>query len=250
MNRRAAWILSLIVFPLMTLGCEGSQGSQPTADPARQSERDRMVEQQLVARGIRNQAVLAAMRRVPRHRFVPGSYAEFAYEDGALPIGHSQTITQPYLVAFMTEALELKGDEKVLEIGTGSGYQAAVLAEIVRQVYTVEIVEPLAARAAETLAALGYRHVTVRAGDGYQGWPEQAPFDAIIVTAAPEHVPQPLLDQLKVGGRLILPVGRFFQDLVRYRRTKDGYERTELLPVRFVPMTGEPKAGPSGSGGR
>lgn len=251
MQCSASWITSLFVVQLAVLGCSnGAQDSRLPADPARQSERNRMVDRQIVARGIQDPAAIAALRRVPRHRFVPASYSEFAYMDGPLPIGHSQTITQPYLVAYMTEVLELRGHEKVLEIGTGSGYQAAVLAEIVPRVFTMEIVEPLANQAARTLAELGYDLVTVRAGDGYQGWPEEAPFDAIIVTAAPDHVPQPLLDQLAVGGRLILPVGEFFQSLVRYRRTKDGYERTELLPVRFVPMTSEPKEAAPGSRGR
>ncbi len=245
------WLLFLPVVHLFMLGCgEGVQGDPLMAAPPRQPERNRMVEHQIVARGIRDPAVIAAMRRVPRHRFVPAPYSEFAYLDGPLPIGHGQTITQPYLVAYMTEALELQGREKVLEIGTGSGYQAAVLAEIARQVFTIEIVEPLASQAARTLAELGYGRVTVRTGDGYRGWPEEAPFDAIIVTAAPDHVPQPLLDQLAVGGRLVLPVGEFFQSLVRYRRTREGYERTELLPVRFVPMTSEPQDGAPGSGGR
>lgn len=195
-----------------------------------------MVEDQILPRGIRDPAVLAAMRRVPRHQFVPDSESRFAYADGPLPIGYGQTISQPSLVAFMTEALGLRGQEKVLEIGTGSGYQAAVLAEIVPRVFSIEIVEPLAAQAAQTLAQLGYRNVTVRVGDGYRGWPEEAPFDAIIVTAAPDHVPQPLLDQLAIGGRLILPVGDFLQRLVLYRRTHDGYERSDLLFVRFVPL--------------
>lgn len=237
-----------IVLQLLILGCgEGSRSDQPVADPARQAERDRMVDHQIIARGITAPAVIAAMRHVPRHQFVPAPYAWIAYGDGALPIGHGQTITQPYLVALMTEALRLRGDEKVLEVGTGSGYQAAVLAEIVPQVFTIEIVEPLAKRAAGTLAELGYRNVKVRTGDGYQGWPEEAPFDAIIVTAASDHVPPPLLEQLAEGGRLVLPVGEFFQNLVLYRRTKDGYERTELAAVRFVPMVREEHALSSGA---
>lgn len=199
-----------------------------------------MVEHQIVARSISNPVVIAAMRRVPRHRFVPAFYSGLAYADGPLPIGHGQTISQPYVVAFMTEALALQGHEKVLEIGTGSGYQTAVLAEIVPRVFSIEIIEPLATQAAKTLAALGYKSVTVRAGDGYRGWPEKAPFDAILVTAAPDHVPQPLLEQLAVGGRLVLPVGTSFQQLELYRRTRNGYERAELLPVRFVPMIRTP----------
>lgn len=208
-------------------------------DPTRQAERDRMVDEQIIPRGIKDPTVLAAIRRVPRHRFVPDSYSAFAYNDGPLPIGHGQTISQPSLVALMTEALALQGSKKVLEVGTGSGYQAAVLAQIVPNVFTIEIVEPLATEAAHTLAELGYRNISIRVGDGYQGWPEEAPFDAIVVTAAPDHVPQPLLDQLAVGGCLILPVGKVFQELALYRRTKDGYERTVLTLVRFVPLIRE-----------
>ena len=205
-------------------------------DANRQSERNRMVDQYIVPHGITDPAVIAAMRHVPRHRFVPGEYSLFAYVDGPLPIGHRQTISQPSLVAEMTEQLKLAKTDKVLEIGTGSGYQAAILAELVDKVFTVEIVEPLAHRAEETLAELGYKNVLVRAGDGYLGWPEEAPFDAIIVTAAPDHVPQPLLDQLAVGGRLIIPVGTDFQTLEFHRRTATGYERKEITLVRFVPL--------------
>lgn len=226
---------------LLVAGCDGlSPEEQFPPDPTRQPERDRMVDRQIVARGIKDPAVIAAMRRIPRHQFVPPAFSRMAYADGPVPIGHGQTISQPYVVAFMTEALQLRGEEKVLEIGTGSGYQAAVLAALVPRVFSIEIVEPLAEEAAGTLASLGYHHVTVRAGDGHRGWPEEAPFDAIIVTAAPAHVPQALLEQLAVGGRMILPVGRtFLQHLVLYRRTRTGFERTELLPVQFVPMTGE-----------
>jgi protein-L-isoaspartate(D-aspartate) O-methyltransferase len=241
----------LIQAQLLILGCgEGSKADRSVADPSRQSERDRMVDHQIVARGIKDPAVIAAIRRIPRHLFVPDSYSRLAYADGPLPIGYGQTISQPYLIAFMTEAIRLQGDEKVLEIGTGSGYQAAVLAEIVPEVYTIEIIEPLAKRAAGRLAELGYNNVKVRAGDGYQGWPEEAPFDAILVTAAPDHVPQPLLDQLAVGGRLILPVGETFQNLILIRRTKDGFERSTLLPVRFVPMTRATENEAPGPGGR
>ncbi len=204
----------------------------------RADERMRMVETQLVPRGIRDERVLAAMRSVPRHRFVPETLRSYAHEDGPLAIGHGQTISQPFVVAFMTQALELSGDERVLEIGTGSGYQAAVLAELAREVWTIEIVEPLAESARATLAALGLTTVHVRCGDGYLGWPEEAPFDAIMVTAAPDHVPQPLLDQLAIGGRMILPVGERDQELVLIRRTSAGTTQEEVLPVRFVPMTG------------
>ncbi len=199
--------------------------------------RKRMVETQLAAQGIRDARVLAAMQRVPRHEFVPERQRAGAYDDRPLPIGHGQTISQPFVVAFMSEALQLDGTERVLEVGTGSGYQAAVLAELAAEVYTIEIVEELARTA--TVALAGYPNVHVRAGDGYRGWPEEAPFDAIMVTAAPEHVPQPLIDQLALGGRMILPVGARSQDLVLLERTESGIERREVLPVRFVPMTGE-----------
>ena len=199
-----------------------------------------MVERQIVARGVKAPAVIRAMREVPRHRFLPNPNAAMAYWDGPLPIGSGQTISQPYIVAFMTEALRLFGDEKVLEIGTGSGYQTAVLAEIARDVFSIEIVPSLADHATARLKELGYTNVRVRTGDGRQGWPAAAPFDAILVSASPEQVPQPLLDQLAVGGRMILPLGeKSSQNLVLIRRTENGYERTTLLPVAFVPMTGE-----------
>ena len=199
----------------------------------------RMVEQQLLARDITDARVLSAMRRVPRERFVPPDQHQWAYEDRPLPIGFRQTISQPYIVAYMTQALRLTPHMKVLEVGTGSGYQAAVLAELAGAVYSIEIVTPLAERARDTLAQLGYDNVQVRQGDGYAGWPEQAPFDAIMVTAAPDHVPQPLVDQLAIGGRLIIPVGQDRQTLTIITRTKDGVEQDTTLPVLFVPMTGE-----------
>jgi protein-L-isoaspartate(D-aspartate) O-methyltransferase len=201
-----------------------------------------MVRQQLTApdRGITDARVLAAMDKVPRHEFVPANLRAQAYEDHPLPIGYDQTISQPFIVAFMTEKLEPKPTEKVLEIGTGSGYQAAVVAELVRAVYTIEIVEPLAHRAELDLKRLGYTNVMVRAGDGYKGWPEAAPFDAIIVTCAPDHVPQPLVDQLKEGGRMIIPVGPpGDQELYVLRKKGEKVERRAVLPVRFVPMTGQ-----------
>jgi protein-L-isoaspartate(D-aspartate) O-methyltransferase len=201
--------------------------------------RERMVREQIETRGIRSRPVLEALRKVPRHLFVPPQVRHLAYEDGPLPIGHNQTISQPYIVALMTEALDLRGGERVLEVGTGSGYQAAVLAEVAAQVYSIEIVEPLGNEAAARLRGLGYDNVHVRIGDGYQGWPEHSPFDAIIVTAAPDHVPEPLVAQLKVGGRLIIPVGRGEQDLWLVRRTEEGSKRRRLTPVRFVPMTGQ-----------
>ena len=199
----------------------------------------RMVEQQLLARDITDTRVVSAMRRVPRDRFVPPDQRQQAYEDRPLPIGYRQTISQPYIVAYMTQALRLTPDATVLEVGTGSGYQAAVLAELAAAVYSIEIVAELAERARDTLAELGYTNVQVRQGDGYAGWPEEAPFDAIMVTAAPDHVPQPLVDQLALGGRLIIPVGQDRQTLTILTRTEAGVEQESLLPVLFVPMTGE-----------
>lgn len=201
--------------------------------------RKRMVDGQIAARDVRDARVLAAMERVPRHLFVPPEMRAQAYEDYPLPIGDEQTISQPYIVALMTSLLELRGGERVLEIGTGSGYQAAVLAEIAGEVYTIEILASLAERSRATLAELGYRNIQVRHGDGWAGWPELAPFDGIVVTAASPRVPQPLLEQLKVGGKLVVPVGRFFQDLLVYTRTAEGYEKRNVIPVRFVPLTGE-----------
>lgn len=235
--------LTLISNALFPLPNSFGLGASPP-DPDRKAERNWMVDRQIDGRGIKDSRVLKAMRTVPRHRFVPSDVSGMAYEDGPLPIGYGQTISQPYIVAFMTDAVELTGQEKVLEIGTGSGYQAAVLAEIVSHVFTIEIVEPLARQAEKTLQALGYKNVTVRSGDGYRGWPDEAPFDVIILTAAPDHVPQPLMEQLKVGGRLILPTGKWLQELILIRRTETAFERTSLLPVAFVPMTGEAEKGP------
>jgi protein-L-isoaspartate(D-aspartate) O-methyltransferase len=201
--------------------------------------RERMVREQLQSRDIIDPLVLAAMRKVPRHEFVPGDFVRSAYEDCALSLRLGQTISQPYIVAYMTQALELHGTERVLEIGTGSGYQAAVLAEIVPEVYTIEILPQLQEQAAAALAKLGYRNIHLRTGDGYMGWPEHAPFDRIIVTAAPESVPQPLIDQLKEGGRLVIPIGRMDQDLVVYEKGKNGVTSRVTIPVRFVPMTGK-----------
>jgi protein-L-isoaspartate(D-aspartate) O-methyltransferase len=203
------------------------------------ARRNAMVEDQIAARGIADPRVLAAMRAVPRHEFVPESLREAAYDDRPLPIGNGQTISQPYIVAIMTELARIEPGANVLEVGTGSGYQAAVIHEIAGAVRSIEIVEPLAREAAQTLARLGYAGADVRFGDGYRGWPEAAPFDAILVTAAPERVPQPLLDQLAVGGRLVIPVGGFFQQLEVHTRGADGISVERVLPVRFVPMTGE-----------
>jgi protein-L-isoaspartate(D-aspartate) O-methyltransferase len=206
--------------------------------PDRVEAREAMVRDQIEARGIRDARTLAAMRKVPRHELVPADVRGRAYADSPLPIGHRQTISQPYIVAFMTEALGLRGGEKVLEVGTGSGYQAAVLAEIAALVYTIEIVAPLADRARNDLERLGYSNVQVRAGDGYVGWPEAAPFDAIIVTAAAPRIPEPLLAQLKDGGRLVIPVGEDDQSLIVLTRNGSHFAERKVLPVRFVPMTG------------
>ena len=222
-------------------GCwQEPQQLEPAADGFA-ALRARLVAEQLAARGIVDPVVLGAMRRVPRHLFVPARLREYAYEDYPLPIGEEQTISQPYIVAFMTQALQLKRTDKVLEIGTGSGYQAAVLAEIVGRVHTIEIIPSLAQSARERLERLGYDNVQVRTGDGYVGWPEAAPFDAIMVTAAPDHIPPALIEQLRDGGRLVLPVGEVgaVQELVRVIRRGDDVELERLLPVSFVPMTGK-----------
>jgi protein-L-isoaspartate(D-aspartate) O-methyltransferase len=199
-----------------------------------------MVREQLMSRGIHDQRVLAAMSKVPREEFVPADERAAAYTDNPLPIGYDQTISQPYIVAFMTEQLHPKPSDRVLEIGTGCGYQAAILAELVSEVYTIEIMEPLAKTAEATLQRLGYKKVHVKMGDGYKGWPEHAPFDAIIVTCAPDHVPQRLTDQLKDGGRMIIPVGdRFAQELYLLEKKNGQLKESVTLPVRFVPMTRE-----------
>jgi protein-L-isoaspartate(D-aspartate) O-methyltransferase len=201
-----------------------------------------MVEQQLKSRGIKDERVLTAMAKVPREEFVPANERRDAYGDGPLPIGYDQTISQPYIVAFMTEQLRLKSADRLLEIGSGSGYQAAVLSELVADVYTVEIVEPLAETAKATLQRLGYQNVHLKVGDGYLGWPEEAPFDAIIVTCAPDKVPQAFVDQLKDGGRMVIPVGeRFAQQLYLLEKKNGQLKESATLPVRFVPMRREQK---------
>jgi protein-L-isoaspartate(D-aspartate) O-methyltransferase len=201
-----------------------------------------MVQEQIEARGVRDARTLEAMRAVPRHAFVPEDQREYAYEDRPLPIEAEQTISQPYIVALMTELADVQPGERVLEVGTGSGYQAAVLAQLGAEVYSIEIVEELARTARARLAAAGYR-VEVRHGDGYAGWPEHAPFDAIVVTAAPPRIPPPLEAQLREGGKLVVPVGDQFQELMVVERTATGFERRSHLPVRFVPMTGRAQAG-------
>ena len=197
----------------------------------------KMVREQIIRRGISNNQVIDVMQNTPRHRFVPDGVADYAYQDNALPIGKGQTISQPYIVAFMTETLDVDSTYKVLEIGAGSGYQAAVLSPLVKHVYTIEIVKMLAQRADSTLKALSYNNVTVRWGDGYKGWPEEAPFDRIIGTAAPPEIPKALIDQLKPGGKMVLPVGTNWQEIVVLTKSKSGkIQKKNVLPVRFVPM--------------
>lgn len=201
--------------------------------------REEMVKVQIRNRGIKDERLLKAMLKVERHKFVPEEIQKFAYIDRPLPIGEEQTISQPYIVALMTELLKLNGDEKVLEIGTGSGYQAAILAELAREVYTIEILEPLAMQAEKLLQDLGYENITVKCGDGYIGWEEYAPYDAIIVTCAPPYVPQPLIDQLAEGARMVIPVGTAWQELKLIEKLNGQIKIFDTIPVRFVPMTGE-----------
>ena len=240
----------LVTVVLLLFSCTRSetQASKPIDTPPvrkgsfwneRSKEREKMVTGQIEARGVSDPLVLDAMRTVPRHLFVPEPYKALAYADRPLPIGVGQTISQPYIVALMTELLRIDGRERILEVGTGSGYQAAVLAEMGVDLYSIEIKESLAERSGKLLNTMGYGNITLRCGDGYRGWPEHAPFDAIMVTAAPDHIPEPLLAQLKEGGLLVIPVGGFFQELVRITRRGDDYEREKIIPVSFVPMTGE-----------
>lgn len=242
--RKGFFLASIALLILLLQPILSQQGSAALADEVEiggvssKVLRERLV-RKIVAQGISDKKVIAAMKSVRRHEFVPKQHWDEAYADHPLPIGLKQTISQPFIVAYMTQMLKLDGSEKVLEIGTGSGYQAAVLAEIVDVVYTIEILEPLAREAEKTLKRLGYDGVVVKAGDGYRGWPEHAPFDAIIVTAAPDHVPEPLVEQLKVGGRMVIPVGKWGQRLTLITKDEDGVTRREDLRVIFVPMTGE-----------
>ena len=232
MKIKAYYLVILILFfSGSTLGLAAETG-----DFARL--RDQMVKRQIVARGVKNPGVIKAMEKVKRHLFVPERYRAYSYDDRPLPIGEGQTISQPYIVAFMTEALDLKPKDRVLEIGTGSGYQAAILAELVNDVYTIEIIGNLAKRARQTLKKQGYQNIHVKTGDGYKGWPDKAPFDAIIVTCAPEKIPRPLVRQLKEGGRMIIPVGRAgsIQRLVTLTKKGGKIKKHEEMLVRFVPM--------------
>lgn len=230
-------ILCFVIIGLAFAG--GVLAFDPQADPFA-ADRHQMVRNQILGRGVETSAVLDAMEAVPRHFFVPEQLRDRAYDDRPQSIGWGQTISQPYIVALMTELLELDGSEKVLEIGTGSGYQAAVLSRLAREVYTIEILRELGENAKDVLDGLGYDNIHFRVGDGYQGWPEEAPFDAIIVTAAPPSLPQALVDQLKMGGRLVIPVGVYIQDLEVHTKTRDGLEKRKVIPVRFVPMVSEP----------
>ena len=231
-NLKMLCFLSLFLFTM----CNAQNTSQTGFDEKRKT----MVRNQIQWRGINNRQVLEAMLKVPRHKFVPDMYIEYAYEDTPLPIGDGQTISQPYIVAFMTDELELKPSDKVLEIGTGSGYQAAVLAEICETVYTIEIFESLGLKAKKLLDEMGYNNIKVKIGDGYQGWEEYGPFDAIIVTCSPKEIPQPLKDQLAEGGRMIIPIGKkYTQELVLLRKKNGKIKQHAILPVRFVPMINE-----------
>ncbi len=238
-------VFGAVLALLVACATSGNNGKRPLPspdDPEAARRRD-MVASQIEARGIRDPRVIQALRIVPRHRFVPDSQRALAYADGPLAIGMGQTISQPYIVALMTELVRPTAGMKVLEIGTGSGYQAAVLAECVGEVFTIEILPELGRLAAARLSELGFHNVRVRIGDGFDGWPEEAPFDAIVVTAAPDEIPASLLDQLKPGGRLVIPVGHGTQDLTVVTSTPDGLRRESVAPVRFVPMTGKAQEG-------
>jgi protein-L-isoaspartate(D-aspartate) O-methyltransferase len=243
----AGWLFAAVALaPAASCGPSGetvvpSPGPQKSVDgdTAYRDARLRMVDRDITARGVQDSRVLEAMRRVPRHLFVPEALRSHAYEDRPLPIGLRQTISQPYIVALMTALADIGPGDRVLEIGTGSGYQAAVLSILADRVYSMEILEELSLRAQEALHETGHDNIEFRVGDGYRGWPEAAPFDAIVVTAAPPHVPQPLVEQLAQGGRLVIPVGTAYQELLVLEKTADGLVSQRSIPVRFVPMTGE-----------
>jgi protein-L-isoaspartate(D-aspartate) O-methyltransferase len=234
--------LYFILYILIIFGCNGvKEKKEENQNDRFEQMRHKMVEYQIKARGIQDARVLEVLRRIPRHLFVPESLTDQAYNDEPLPIGSGQTISQPYIVAYMTEQLQLEGTERVLEIGTGSGYQAAVLAELAQRVYSIEILPELSHQAQKVLNTMGYDNIEFKIGNGYFGWPDEAPFDAIIVTAAPEKIPQTLIDQLKIGGRMIIPVGDFFQNLYLVEKKEGGIKKENKLPVRFVPLQNEPK---------
>ncbi len=236
MRRNQLYIPAAMAILTLWCACYAGENGADSTEQQYQQAREAMVKRQIEARGITDDAVLKAMRSIPRHLFVPRYYRKYSYSDSPLPIGEGQTISQPYIVALMTELLGLTGDEKVLEIGTGSGYQAAILAEITDSVFSIEIVEPLANRSRALLDSLGYKNVIVRYGDGYAGWEEEAPFAAIIVTAAPPEIPQALIEQLAEGGRMVVPVGTVWQELVLIEKVAGELIEHSVAPVRFVPM--------------
>jgi protein-L-isoaspartate(D-aspartate) O-methyltransferase len=225
---------------ILILSCSSRQKNIPSTQFYQESwwkqKAEQMVVSQIIARGVTDKRVIEVMKITPRHLFVPDDVIEYAYNDHPLPIGWGQTISQPYIVALMTELLTLKGNEKVLEIGTGSGYQAAVLSQLTDSCFSIEVVKELAEISASRLKDLGYNNVIVKWGDGYKGWPVRAPFDAIIITAAPETIPEELIDQLKTGGKMVVPVGTFYQNLLVIIKTSKGYQKRNIIPVRFVPM--------------
>jgi len=242
-RRLAALLVALLLVASSDFGLGLGLGlSRPAFAGDLAAQRKTMVEE-LRRRGITKPDVLAAMEQVPRHLFVPDEVRAQAYSDTPLSIGGGRTVYQPYVVALMTSLLDLKKGDKVLEVGTGSGYHAAVLARIARQVFSVEIVETVASQATTRLSVLGYHNVAVKVGDGYQGWPDEAPFDAILLSAAPPHIPKPLIAQLRVGGHMVVPVGGFFQDLLVITKAADGIETRTVIPVRLSPMTGKVRDG-------
>jgi len=232
-------ILSFLIVVCMDSGCRNARTED--TDKSYSILRQQMVETQIKSRGVSNKRVLNAMLKVERHKFIPEEIRHMAYEDCPLPIGEGQTISQPYIVAYMTELLNLEGNEKVLEIGTGSGYQAAILAELCKEVYTIEIIPGLAIKAKKLLRNMNYKNIKVKIGDGYKGWDKYAPFDCIIVTCAPEEIPQPLIDQLAEGGGIVIPVGKYYQELFLVTKTKGELIKKSVLPVRFVPMIHQKK---------
>jgi protein-L-isoaspartate(D-aspartate) O-methyltransferase len=242
-NHRTALLLVVLLFPLNSCARLSISEQIAVEENAAQdfAQQRRNLVDQLRSQGVTSTAVLDAMLKVPRHKFVPSSHRHLAYQNRPLPIGHGQTISQPFIVGYMTEAASIASGEKVLEIGTGSGYQAAVLAELAKDVYTIEIIPELAEGARTLLRELGYKNVRVKTGNGYEGWTEHAPFDAIVVTAAPDQIPRALVDQLAFKGRMVIPVGTTFQEMVIITRDESGVVERRTIPVRFVPMTGKPK---------